>query len=59
MAAFQEGKPIASPVPTIQVDAGLAPGTYQFQLIVEDDSGNRSAPDVKIVQIVQSTTAPR
>ena len=35
------------------IDAGLAPGRYQYQLIVEDEEGNRSAP-VQIIVTVRS-----
>jgi hypothetical protein len=44
MAAFVPGQEIRSDAPIMVVDAGLKPGTYRFQLVVVDDSGNASAP---------------
>lgn len=52
MAKFVPNKPIETRKPSIEVDAGLPPGEYRFQLIVEDDQGRRSVADEQIVRIV-------
>ncbi|MDZ4797556.1 MAG: hypothetical protein SGI92_05295 [Bryobacteraceae bacterium] len=39
----------------LTIDAGLPPGRYRYQLVVQDDQGNRSAP-VQIVVIIRPTT---
>jgi len=44
MAVFVPGQEIRSDAPTLVVDGGLRPGSYRFQLVVVDDSGNASAP---------------
>jgi hypothetical protein len=36
---------------TIAVDPGLRPGRHRFQLEVFDAAGNRSRPDIAIVQV--------
>jgi hypothetical protein len=51
MPQFRPNQTHVTTEPVIQVDAGLVPGTYRFQLIVVDDAGNRSAPAVQTVQI--------
>jgi hypothetical protein len=33
------------------IDAGLAPGRYRYQLVVEDEQGNQSAPFQIIVTV--------
>ena len=52
MAIFEPNKPIITREPAVKVDEGLRPGRYRFQLVVEDDEGNRSLPDTKIVIVV-------
>lgn len=52
MAVFELGKPIITKDPRVIADAGLKPGAYRFQLVVEDSAGHRSAPD-EVVVIVQ------
>ena len=41
---FQPRVPFASEKPSVVVDAGLAAGTYRFQLVVLNERGQRSAP---------------
>jgi hypothetical protein len=45
MPVFKVNVPITTPAsqPTIQVDQ-LGAGVHRFQLVVEDDRGNQSAP---------------
>jgi len=52
MAVFEPGRPVITRDPKVIVDAGLKPGSYRFQLVVEDSAGRRSAPD-EVVVIVQ------
>ncbi len=51
MPRFEPNRPIETQEPFITVDPGLQPGTYRFQLVVEDASGNRSLVDERIVTI--------
>lgn len=56
MPQFRPGEPITTeePVVTVEVseDSPLSVGAHVFQLIVEDDSGNRSQPaQVQVVVI--------
>ena len=55
MAKFVVGQPIVTAVPSIVVDAGLPVGRHRFQLEVLTDTGQRSAPDVAVVEVQQST----
>lgn len=58
MAQFTIGKPITTKEPTIEVDAGLKPGTHRFQLEVENADGRVSRPDVTTVTVVDGITDP-
>ena len=51
MPPFREGQPVVTTVPRVTVDAGLPPGTYRFQLVVENQSGRQSAPTVVVVVV--------
>ena len=51
MAVFVVNQPIATREPTIEVDAGLAPGLHRFQLEVFTADGRRSQPDAITVTI--------
>ena len=61
MAIFKPGEPIDTDTATIEVTANadlpLRPGRHQFQLVVEDDAGNRSDPDIVEV-VVRDTIKP-
>ena len=60
MAQFVTGSPIETDSPQITVDVtpeALSAGRHQFQLVVLDDSGNRSQPDLVEV-IVLDDQAP-
>lgn len=52
MARFEPNKPIVTRTPSVVVDAGMPPGEYRFQLIVEDNEGRRSVADEQVVRIV-------
>ena len=54
MPVFKANVPITTDTPTIEVE-GVPPGAHRFQLIVVDDSGNRSQPDTAVVTVVAST----
>jgi hypothetical protein len=41
---FEPRVPVESEKPRVVVDAGLAAGTYRFQLVVVNQRGQRSAP---------------
>jgi hypothetical protein len=51
MARFVVNTPIATPAPTVTVDAGLPVGRHRFRLEVIDTAGLRSRPDETIVEI--------
>jgi len=50
MAVFTPGVPVASSEPTISVE-GLAAGTHRFRLEVQDEAGNRSVADERVVLV--------
>jgi serine/threonine-protein kinase len=51
---FKANVPITTDTPNIEVDK-LPPGRHRFQLVVEDDSGNRSQPDTVVVLVAAAT----
>jgi len=61
MPNIQPGETIVTTENTVEVTVGpdslLPPGRHSFQLVVEDDSGNQSQPDIVEV-IVRDTQAP-
>jgi len=57
MAKFVLGQPVVTAVPNAVVDAGLPVGQHLFQLEVLTDSGQKSAPDIAVVQ-VEASVAP-
>lgn len=44
MPVFKQGVPVTTTVPRVVVEAPLTPGTYVYELVVEDDLHNLSAP---------------
>ena len=56
---FNGGNPLITHTATVRLDAvdlrRLASGRHRFQLVVEDDAGNRSAPDVLDVFVTIDT----
>ena len=61
MAEFRPGQPLETDTPEVEVTvsqtAPLSIGRHRFQLVVQDDSGNRSEPSVTEV-IVRDTQRP-
>ena len=61
MAEFKPGLPLETDTPDVEVTVTpatpLAVGRHHFQLVVQDDSGNRSEPTVVEV-IVRDTQKP-
>ena len=61
MAEFRPGQPVETNTPDVEVtiapNAPLPAGRHRFQLVVEDDSGNRSDPSTAEV-IVRDTQRP-
>ena len=53
MARFQLNIPVQTRESTVTVDNTLQVGAHTFQLIVEDDAGNRSAPARVIVNVTR------
>jgi hypothetical protein len=58
MTFFVLGQEFRSAVPTVQVDPGIKPGSYRFQLVVVDDAGNSSAPFFVPVTILAPPPPP-
>jgi len=61
MPVFKPGTPVVTEEPVVEVivseDLPLKQGRHRFQLIVEDDAGNVSLPDIADV-IVRDTIRP-
>ena len=61
MPDFKPGQPVETDAPDVEVtvspNAPLTAGRHRFQLVVVDDSGNRSEPSITEV-IVRDTTKP-
>jgi len=61
VAEFRVGQPIETDVADIEVSvsasAPLPVGRHRFQLVVVDDAGNQSSPDVLEV-VIRDTTRP-
>ena len=55
---FTPGKSVETRETEITVAAGLQPGNYTFQLVVEDNSGNVSAPATVRVTIAAPPPPP-
>jgi len=53
MVAFTKDRPVETAVPFVRVD-DLPSGVHRFQLVAEDESGNRSQPDIHTVTINSS-----
>lgn len=51
MVQFELRKPIETKAHKIEVDPTLALGAYRFSLVVIDEEGNESRPDVLTIQI--------
>jgi hypothetical protein len=58
MAAFQVGFPIRTTTSSILVDAGLPVGDHVFQLQVQDNDDNISAPMRVLVKITPVIISP-
>jgi hypothetical protein len=58
MVQFALNQTIETREPTIVVDPGLALGRHGFQLEVFDAAGNRSRPDVAVVEVQRETVTP-
>lgn len=57
MAKFVANVPQTTTTQTITVDAGsLQPGTYTFQLVVQDATGRKSAPASVTVTVTSPLT---
>jgi hypothetical protein len=53
MAEFRPGVLHQTREPQIPVDPGLKPGTHEFALVVVNERGEQSQPDVRVVTIVE------
>lgn len=57
MTVLSVGRPLESRLATLLVENRLAVGRHRFALVVIDNDGNESAPDVLTVT-VRATLAP-
>jgi hypothetical protein len=48
---FEPNRPFESPEPTVDVDAGLPPGSHRFRLVVFNRRGQPSQPSEVVVTI--------
>jgi hypothetical protein len=53
MAEFRPGVVNQTKEPQINVDPGLKPGAYQFALVVVNERGDQSEPDMRVVTVTQ------
>lgn len=53
MAEFRPGEPHLTREPQIKVDPGLKPGPHEFALVVVNERGEASEPDVRVVTITE------
>jgi hypothetical protein len=58
MPVFVAGQTVGSAAPTVTVDNALKAGSYRFQLVVLDDSGNASAPALLLVTVREPSPPP-
>lgn len=58
MARFAINQPITTREPSVTVDAGLTVGRHRFQLEVIDSAGNRSRPDIAVVEVRRLVLEP-
>jgi hypothetical protein len=58
MPEFAVGKEVVSAAPMVSVDNPLRPGSYRFQLVVIDDSGNASTPAFLSVSVLEPPPPP-
>jgi hypothetical protein len=56
MADFTRQREFKTREALLKVDPGLAPGVHTFQLVVEDERGNRSKTAQVKVEIVRTLT---
>ena len=55
MATFRPNVPITTRTSVIKVDtARMKPGIYRLQLVVIDNQGNRSRPDLVEIKLTKS-----
>lgn len=52
MPKFTPKIPVVTATPVVEVE-GLPAGQHRFQLVVEDESGNRSQPSFGVVTVVR------
>ena len=58
MAIFERGKPVSTELPGVVVENGLKPGLHRFSLMVVDERGRESVPDVLVVEVSDTETPP-
>ena len=57
MPVLTVGQPLESRRPTLLVENKLAAGPHRFALVVIDDAGNESAPDVLVITVRRAPVA--
>ncbi len=55
---FALNQPFETDQPEVDVDPGLPPGTYRFQLVVVNQAGRRSAPATVTITVRPRTITP-
>ena len=59
MAVLALNQPLTAREPVLVVENKLAPGAHRFSLVVIDDRGLESAPDVLVVTVRKPLLAAR
>lgn len=58
MTVLVRGRPFTTRVATLAIDPGLPVGVHRFQLVVVDNAGLSSRPDVALVRIAAGLPGP-
>jgi hypothetical protein len=56
MAIFERGIPVSTELPGVVVENGFKPGLHRFSLVVVDERGRESMPDVRVVEVSDTVT---
>ena len=58
MAKFAINRPLTTTEPKVVVDAGLPEGRHRFSLVVVNEAGAQSPPDVVVVTVGLKPSGP-
>jgi hypothetical protein len=55
---LQLNRPVTTTEPTLEVKNRLPPGQHTFELVVEDQEGNKSAPARAVLTVLPAVQPP-